>query len=1000
MIKLMLIAGILAMGGHPRLYETPADVARGKLNVARFRWAADDLLRQRRYADMWVAKSDDRIRATVPPIGSVFAYGFAGCPVCGAGWPTWGAGGLVSLDNPGKVTCPKCKRTFPDADHPDPGTGWRDPKSGKTYYLVGCYNSRVAVTITLDALRTLSTCYALTRDPKYAHAAAVLYDKLADLYPTSTVGSIDYPDGARNTGRLERPQYQVARVLVYLAEYLDLLYDSPEFSAPSASGKGSIRDHVEQNVIRDAGKYCYDFVVSGKMGLTNGQADYVRGALAAGIMLDEKPWIDCAITGPYCIYNFLDNCLDRDGQYYETSVGYSEHCLTLYNDMAQVLYNLRTPEHPNGIDLYAHPKLQKAFFASFFDIDCFGHQPRFGDWGADTGVVTTEKRFVQTPYILSEFGFAHSSDDAARNYWAAAREFICDGDVESHRAASGWKNWLIWHAEPLTKPAAPVSFEPHAVLGGRGIVTLRSGVDAKGRAALLRYGPSLNHGHLDDLNVNYYALGRELTYDLGYSLGSADVQVGWAHATASHNLVVVNERSQMLQPGGGGSAYFYIDRAPVRATEASSEASYASEGVKTYRRTLANIDVPGGSYLVDIFRVAGGKQHDLMWHFFGKLTNVTGAGLGPAQQKGSLAGPDYDWGKRVGPSGYLIGRGNQREYWNPPPGNGYGFLVDVRRATALQPECKVTWAVDAPGKSMVSLTLLPEPGSELVTAHAPGIDPAAAQADYAILRRVLGRDLQSRPLSSAFVSIVDPSDSTPAVVSAKRLACDTDGTVGIEIKTQTATDYVFSSISPKPTVFRTAAGEIKFDGRFGFLRVKNGKIARAVLVGGTELGMLKSPIAESTGKITAIDYKSAKLTLDKTTGAPTEAIIYLTRDGYSHSSPYRVKSIEGKVVTLDADLAIGRGQIGDAKPTAPDAIANVVPLPRATVVGIKASGYFRGKRIVNDRTQAASTIIDIDKDQRTIHVTDPAKFRAGDSFTIYDIQPGDTFSIPGIVEKQ
>ena len=1026
----MMVMGVLSLGGHPKLYVTPADVARGKVNVGRFAWAGAYLESARKDADKWASMTDERIRAVVPPVGSVFAYGFSGCPACGTGWPTWGAGGMASLDKPGVVVCPGCKRTFPDAEHPDAGTGWRDPKSGKIYYLVGCYNAYAAQEITLHALRSLSFCYAMTGEAKYSHAAAVLYDKLADLYPTSIVGSSDYPDGAHNTGRLERPQYQVARVLVFLADYLDLLYDSPEFAAPSASGKGSVREHVEQSVIRDGGKYCYDMAVTGRMGLTNGQADYVRGALAAGIILDEKDWIECAISGPYCIYSFLDNCLDRDGQYYETSIGYSEHGLLLYNDMAEMLYNLRTPAHPTGIDLYSHPKLRKAFFEAFFDIDCLGHLPRFGDWGPDLGVVTTDKRFAPMPYILSEFLCARAENDADRDYWAAARESACDGDVEARRASSGWKYWLTMHAEPIAKSKAKLEFEPHAVLGGRGIVTLRSGVGATGRAALLRYGPSLNHGHLDDLNVNYYGLGRELTYDLGYSLGSAHVQVGWAKATASHNLVVVNERNQLLSPGGGGSAYFCVDRAPVRATEASSEASYASEGVKTYRRTLAMIDAPGGSYLVDIFRVAGGTQHDLMWHFAGTLGNVTGAGLGPAQEKGSLAGPDYDWGKRVGPAGYLIGCADQPEYWNPPPGNGYGFLCDVRRAERVEPECAATWAVGSDGKQSVTLRLLPEPGSELVTARGPGILPTSPVADYAILRRsMLGRDFKSRPniadspnsgdLSSAFISVVEPSEGGGAVVSAKRL--DVDGAVGVRIETSAGVDYVLSSVEPRAVVFDTPDGKIGFDGRFGFLRVAqkaSGRkaspeasgVERGVLVGGTKLAMgsyeIRSARAAFSGKVTEIDYKRAEITLDASgrkaspeASEASEAIVYLSRDGYSHSSPYRVKAVEGKVVTLDGDMAIGRGQVGDAKPTAPDAIANVVPLPRATVVGRKQSGYFRGKLIVNDGTGARSTVIDVDADQRTVHVTDPAGFAAGDSFTVYDAQVGDTVTVPCVVER-
>lgn len=995
---------ILAPGGHPRLYETPADVARAKANVQRAGWAKSYFDEAKLRADRWVAMSDEQLRDLVPPIGSAFAYGFSGCPACGAGWGTWGAGGVASLDKPGVATCPKCKKTFPDADHPDAGQGWHDPKSGKTYYFVGCYNALVAQEITLHALRDLAFAYTITGDTKYSRAAAVLYDRLADLYPTSVTGSIDYPM-AGNNGRLERPQYQVARVLVYLADYLDLLYDSPDFAAPSASGIGSVREHIETNVIADGGKYCFDKVTGGHMGLTNGQADYVRGALAAGIMLDKKPWIDCATSGPYGIYNFLDNCLDRDGQYYETSVGYSDHCLSLYADTGGMLYNMRTPEYPNGINIYKHPKLQKALFAAQIDIDVFGHLPRFGDWGPDRTIVTSASRFAPQPYLWSEMLVAHADDDAARDYWAAARKLIADGDEEarrSNKALGDWRYWYTFHADPIAKPKGEASFEPHALLGGRGVAILRSGTVPNGRAALLRYGPSLNHGHLDDLNVNLFGLGRELTYDLGYALGSAHVQVGWAKATASHNLVVVDEKNQMLSPGGGGDAHFYVDRAPVRAVEASSEASYASESVKTYRRTMALVDTGSGSYTVDIFRVEGGAQHDLMWHFTGNLDSVTGAALGPAQTQGSLAGPDIDWGRKVGPAGYLIGEADKGDYWNPPPGNGYGFLYDVRRAASVDAQCAVTWKVGEDDAGIVSLRLLPEPGSELVTARAPGIGPDYPKADYAILRRK-GTDLKS-----AFVSVVEPSDADGAVISAKRLTCKAEGTVGVEIQTSTGTDYVLSSIAPKPVVFGAADGrQISFDGRFGFLRVTDGKVERGALLGGTELAMgsykLTSPQSARDGKVAQVDYEHARITLDLPIASDclqgSEQIIYLNREGYSHSSPYRVKLVEGKVVTLDGDLVLARGRIGDVEPSSPDALVNVVPLPRGTVVGGKSSGYFRGKLIRNDRTNETSTIVDVDKDQRTVHVKDPGRFAAGDSFTIFDVQIGDNYWSPVIASK-
>lgn len=1004
MMSFLLVLGILSPGAHPRLYHTPQDVARARLNVQRFEWARKCFRTVCETADEWAAKSDDELRALVPPPHSTFAYGFSGCPACGADWSWWGQGQVASLEKPGRVTCPSCKREFPDADHPDTGTGWHNEADGKTYYFVGCYNAFAAQRITLVALPNLTLAYAVTGESKYARAAAVLFDSLAETYPTSIVGSVDYPS-KNNYGRLERPQYQVARVLVLLADYLDLLYDSPEFAAPSSKFRGSIRQHVEEAVIRDGGRFCYGEAVKGYMGLTNGQADYVRGALAAGLMLGEQDWIDCAVKGPYSVYSFLDNCLDRDGQYYETSVGYADHALSLYVDFAEMLRNYASAEHPGGIDLYRHPKLQKALFQASIDLDCFGHQPRFGDWAPDVTVATSSSRYAFLPYAHSEMLVARAADEEVRNYWMAARESICDGDVEARRSGrpGHWMTWLLFHAEPLAEKKRPIAFAPNPVLGGKGIGVLRTGSRPDGAAALLRYGPAHNHGHLDDLNLNYYALGRELTYDLGYTLGSAHVQTGWSHVTASHNLVVVNEKSQMRQPGGGGSAHLYLDAAPVRAFEASSEASYSSEKVETYRRTLALVDVPAGSYLVDVFRVVGGSRHDQMWHFAGELAKVEGAAMGDIQTTGSLAGSEFDWGRKVGASGDLIGCADKGPYWVAPPGNGYGFLYDVRRSASLGGECAAVWSVNPKGAETLTLRLLPEPATELITARGPGILPNLPNADYAILRR------RGERLRSDFVSVLEASRGASRVRSARRLEpqSDTPGAVGVEVQTEQGTDYILSAMDPVPTEFVTSSGDtIRFAGRFAFIRTAGGKAADAVLAGGTELEFgstrLSAASGEHTGTLTAVDPERSRITLSEPLPAELAGqFIYLDAPGYSHNSPYRIKEVTGggRTVVLDGDFILARGHVPANATSTPGVLANEVPLPRATVVSRLQSGYFRGKLISNDRTGETSVVIDVESDQRTVRVRDEKPFAPGDHFTIYDIRPGDRFRVPVVVRR-
>ena len=194
------------------------------------------------------------------------------------------------------------------------------------------------------------------------------------------------------------------------------------------------------------------------------------------------------------------------------------------------------------------------------------------------------------------------------------------------------------------------------------------------RLYMLRYGPSLNHGHLDDLNINYFARGYELTYDLGYgSTAATQTQTSWAKQTASHNLVVVDERSQKEGGATGGSMQIFVDTPSVRVIEASSELSYSKRGVSIYRRTSALIGSGADAFLVDFFRVRGGRQHDWIFHAPGSDLKLTGLTPG-AEEPGSLAGADISWSDQQLNDGDIQGHPNT-PYWVAPPGNGYGFLI-------------------------------------------------------------------------------------------------------------------------------------------------------------------------------------------------------------------------------------------------------------------------------------------------------------------------------------
>lgn len=753
---------------HPCVYLTPADVAAARERVKTAPWAKAYAASVVASADQALSRPEDWFGKMVPAHGACFAYGLTGCPICRASWGTWG-GARCSWDNPGHVTCGN-GHVLPDAEHPDAGTGWKNP-DGRIHYFVGSWNAWVVEQFQ-DWASSLAVAYSLTGEEKYAARAALILDTLADLYPSCDKGSWDYPSSPPS-GRLCRPWYQVARVLVPLVNAYDQVYGSPALEQPSVTAGLTRRQNIERNMLKNGAWYCYEQSLHG--GLNNGEADYIRGALAVGCLLGIEHYVNWAYDGPYGILALVHNNVCRDGRYFETSVMYADHSRELYLTFADPLYNYRSTKYPRGIDVYDDPVFQSFYTLPATAMSCLGHSPRFGDSGPDTARALPPRRpgdpldehFAEVLYARSE-GQAHADFGRLLSY-------LCRGDVGKARAGAPSPAWLLFHAAPAPQGEAKLPewlnrrLNATNYFGQKGLAFLRTPNSPAAQAALIRFGPSLNHGHADDLNLNYYALGYELTYDLGYSLGSTHTQVGWAKQTASHNLVLVDEKPQggaADKDGSGGSLYLLAGLPGLQVADCSAECTYASVGVSEYRRACALVGNGPDTYLLDLFRVTGGRQHDYVFHALSDEAEFTGADFS-APQAGSLAGPDLAWGDKQLNDGDMAGHPNQ-PYWNPPPGNGLGFLMAPRRAAA-QGTFTATWNLTAGGAEdcHLRMTLLPEPGTELITAWAPGIYPQKGGSYSGSLglprsRYVLARRRgEGGGLQSTYAAVYEPYGPPP-----------------------------------------------------------------------------------------------------------------------------------------------------------------------------------------------------------------------------------------------
>ncbi len=756
---------------HPIVYLTAADVARAREN-AKSPWGKPVAERIIAAAEAWLAWTDADLRKLLPPPGACYAYGFSGSPKNGEKWGTWG-GARCDWKLPGKVATAD-GQVFPNAEFPDDGAGYHGA-DGRMHYFVGSWNAWVTEQWQ-QAIDQLADAYALTGHEQYAERAAYLLDLLASIYPESSSGSWDYPSSPPS-GRFARPWYQVARVLVHYVEAYDLIYASGVLDRPSArpaleaefpplpwpqtAAVGTParhgftrpgltrRENIDRNLILDGATYCYEHTFGGM--LHNGHADYLRGALAGGCLLGVKPFVHHAVEGPYSLGAMVANNCDRDGRYYETSLMYALHARELYLTFVLPLKNWRDDDYPNGVNPVDDAQFRSFYRLPALSLDCAGHAPNFGDTGPDhTQAFPTRRPFHAEDYLMAEQIHA-SARGPAKDEFAAILRWLAKGDIERLRAAHP-SRWLLYHAEPL--PAGPEALPAEAerqvsgswLLGQKGLALLRDGAGQDAQAALLRFGPSLNHGHLDDLGLIYYANGWQNTYEIGYGLGSTHTQVGWARQTASHSLVTVNETPQK-GPGSGGSLHLFSRFAGCQIVEASSPTSYAAEGVTEYRRTVALLGAGRDQILVDLFRVVGGRQHDYHVGSQGQDWTVDGLTLGQPET-GSLA-PGVAYGQVLGNDGDVRGVPG-KPYWNPPPGNGFGFFFNVRRAAAPNP-WTMTWRLGGANDAHFQVRLLPEPGTTAVVAHAPGLYPSNRPASYAMLRRA-GED----GLRSAFASVMAP----------------------------------------------------------------------------------------------------------------------------------------------------------------------------------------------------------------------------------------------------
>ena len=165
------------------------------------------------------------------------------------------------------------------------------------------------------------------------------------------------------------------------------------------------------------------------------------------------------------------------------------------------------------------------------------------------------------------------------------------------------------------------------------LALMRSGEKADGRVAWMDYDSTGPHCHYDCMNLGLYAKGIDLMADFGYppvQYGGWDSpKANWFKRPCSHNTVEVDRD---WQPQVNGTSTLWADGQQFHAIRASAP----SIAGKQYERTAAMVDISDSdSYVLDIFRVVGGKDHAKFMHTQVGSLSSSGLTLSPGEDYGA-----------------------------------------------------------------------------------------------------------------------------------------------------------------------------------------------------------------------------------------------------------------------------------------------------------------------------------------------------------------------------
>lgn len=642
---------------HPAGAIKGEDLERARHNLQRYEWARTYLARLRQDADHAAAKItpaylEHMIEHTTP--------GCTGpCPACRAKGLPWHPNGQWSWspDKPDQLTCRVCKTVFPNEQFPETivvRSTW-DPTQtftfvgGATFRCFGYHHARPSISGIIRArklgyvtgrLSTLARAYALTGEGKYARAARLVFLRLAQVFPKYLVragyGYGEYTDCDPHVAaeriddlpndelvyppnkpdrKLYAGYWAASRVgssgmdgrwVCRVAEAYDLTCEARDGETPVFSAEE--RRRIEHDVLLES-----TYLAACDESINNKSVGNRAGCAMVGAVVGHPGLLHFGVDG---FRRTVDGWFLPDGGTSESSA----YAMMTMQGIAAYSRLLRDYSDPPG---YRDAEGNR--------LDHFNacRDTRYGDcWQALIWTLQGNLYFPPSADSYRTSAIGPSSAELIALAYPTAEHLALLKEYAGNDLSGGSPADAILYRETGLdeRPIPPLSL-PDIVFPFLQQGYLRTGATGRDSLLLLDASHFGNHHHLDSLNLYYWKDGHELLSDLGYLWDHPDAYQ--TRRTFAHNLVMLDGADQRGR-GRAGNFHLFSVTPFVKVMEASSRAYRAAA---VYRRTCVQVDHgASGSYVLDVFRVNGGRRQQYVFHGPGNTFQVQGLDFNPVSE--------------------------------------------------------------------------------------------------------------------------------------------------------------------------------------------------------------------------------------------------------------------------------------------------------------------------------------------------------------------------------